>query len=129
MEWYVPLLRTVGPMVSFTNGAAGGIFAPSLSAGASIGSVFSGWFQMSDSNSNLMILSGMVGFLTGITRSPFTSSILVLEMTTADEIIFYLMLAGLASNMMARLVDRRSFYDQLKEQYIEELTHSEAANP
>lgn len=41
-EWYVPILRMLGPALSFTSGGAGGIFAPALSAGASIGSVISG---------------------------------------------------------------------------------------
>ncbi|HJP62937.1 MAG TPA: chloride channel protein, partial [Mucilaginibacter sp.] len=72
--WYTPLLRVGGTMLSFTAGAAGGIFAPALGAGASIGSAVSRWFQLSDANTNLLILAGMVGFLTGITRSPFTSA-------------------------------------------------------
>lgn len=121
IEWYLPFLRLLGPIISFTNGSSGGIFAPSLSAGASIGSVISGWLHLSATNANLIILCGMVGCLTGITRSPFTSSILVLEMTTADSIIFYLMLAGLASNLVSTLVDKKSFYDHLKEQYLAEV--------
>ncbi|HEX3387245.1 MAG TPA: chloride channel protein, partial [Mucilaginibacter sp.] len=79
--WYTPLLRVAGTMLSFTTGAAGGIFAPALGAGASIGSAVSGWFHLSETDTNLLILAGMVGFLTGVTRSPFTSAILVLEMT------------------------------------------------
>lgn len=121
IEWYLPVLRLLGPIISFTNGSSGGIFARSLSAGASIGSVISGWLDLSATNANLIILCGMVGCLTGITRSPFTSSILVLEMTTADSIIFYLMLAGLASNLVSTLVDKKSFYDHLKEQYLAEV--------
>jgi H+/Cl- antiporter ClcA len=41
-DWYVPILRMLGPALSFTSGGAGGIFAPALTAGASIGSVISG---------------------------------------------------------------------------------------
>jgi H+/Cl- antiporter ClcA len=125
LEWYIPVTRFFGTLVSFTNGASGGIFAPSLAVGASIGSVFSGWFHLTPSNSNLMILCGMVGFLTGITRSPFTSAILVLEMTSSGNIIFYLMMAGLSANLISTLVDKHSFYDHLKVQYIKEIdTHS-----
>ncbi|MEP6595207.1 MAG: chloride channel protein [Ginsengibacter sp.] len=35
--WITPGLRIIGPMLSFTTGASGAIFAPSLSAGASVG--------------------------------------------------------------------------------------------
>lgn len=121
LAWYVPILRIIGPAFSFTTGAAGGIFAPALSAGASLGAMLSGLMQLSDTNTNLLILSGMVGFLTGVTRTPFTSAILVLEMTDRHNVIFHLMLAGLAASMSALLIDRHSFYDHLKYQYMHEL--------
>src|SRR4051812_26627254 len=44
--WYVPFLRMAGSIFSFTSGSAGGVFAPALSAGASIGSLVSGWFHL-----------------------------------------------------------------------------------
>jgi H+/Cl- antiporter ClcA len=62
----------------------------------------------------------MVGFLTGVTRTPFTSAILVLEMTDRHSVIFHLMLAALLSNIAALLIDKHSFYEQLKKGYLEE---------
>ena len=124
VEWYLPFLRIFGSIASFSTGASGGIFAPSLSAGASIGAVFAGWFHLSDTETNLIILCGMTGFLTSITRSPFTSSILVLEMTNSHNVIFYIMLTALFSNLIATFVSRHSFYDHLKDQYINEIHKS-----
>jgi H+/Cl- antiporter ClcA len=121
--WYVPGLRITGSILSFTTGAAGGVFAPSLSAGSTIGSAFSGWLHLSDANSNLLILAGMVGFLTGVTRTPFTSAILVLEMTDRHNVIFHLMLAGMIASIVSYPIDRHSFYDHLKYQYLHDLTH------
>jgi H+/Cl- antiporter ClcA len=121
LPWYSPLIRMSGSIFSFSSGAAGGIFAPALSSGACIGSVLSGWLNLSDSNTNLLILSGMVGFLTGITRTPFTSSIIVLEMTDRHNLIFYLMLAGMIAGMVSLLIDRHSLYDHLKVRYLREL--------
>jgi H+/Cl- antiporter ClcA len=123
--WYMPLLRIVGPILSFTSGAAGGIFAPALSAGASVGSLAANWLHLTAGNSNLLILSGMVGFLTGVTRTPFTSAILVLEMTDRHNLIFQLMLAGMTSSLVAVIIDKHSFYDHLKIQYILELSKEE----
>ncbi|MHB1179045.1 MAG: chloride channel protein [Daejeonella sp.] len=124
-NWYTPLLRITGPILSFTVGGSGGIFAPALGAGASIGSVISGWFSLSESSSNLVILAGMVGFLTGVTRSPFTSAILVLEMTDRHSVIFYLILAGMIASLVSILIDKHSLYDHLKYQYIKELNQEE----
>jgi H+/Cl- antiporter ClcA len=121
LPWYSPLIRMAGSIFSFSSGAAGGIFAPALSSGACIGSVLSSWMNLNDSNANLLILSGMVGFLTGITRTPFTSSIIVLEMTDRHNLIFYLMLAGMIAGMVSLLIDRHSLYDHLKVRYLREL--------
>lgn len=125
VSWYTPLVRMMGSMLSFTSGAAGGVFAPALSAGASIGAVFSGWFSLAPADTNLLILAGMVAFLTGVTRSPFTSAILVLEMTDGHHIIFHLMLAALFANLISHFIDKHSLYDQLKHQYIRELAKEE----
>jgi len=130
LPWYAPLLRVAGSVLSFTSGAAGGVFAPSLSAGASIGSVVSGFMHLSATNTNLLILAGMVGFLTGVTRTPFTSAIIVLEMTDRHNLIFYLMLAGMISSIVAVIVDKHSFYDHLKYQYMHDvLKEGEKSDP
>ena len=125
VEWYVPVLRLIGPVVCFTTGAAGGVFAPALSGGASVGALVAGWFSLSDTNTNILILSGMVGFLTGVTRTPFTSAILVLEMTNSHNVIFHLMVAGMVASVAALTIDKHSFYDHLKIQYIRQLEEEE----
>jgi H+/Cl- antiporter ClcA len=121
VSWYLPILRMTGSIFSFTTGAAGGVFAPALSTGASVGALLSEWMHLSESNTNLLALAGMVGFLTGITRTPFTSAILVLEMTDRHNVIFHLMLAGMVANLAAMLIDKHSFYDYLKYEYVHEL--------
>jgi H+/Cl- antiporter ClcA len=122
--------RTLGPILCFTTGASGGVFAPSLSAGAGIGSMLSGWLHLSAANTNVVILAGMAGFLTGVTRSPFTSAILVLEMTDRHNLIFHLMLASMVASIVAIIIDRHSLYDHLKIDYIHDLHHEgEEATP
>ena len=122
--WYVPILRMLGPALAFTSGGAGGIFAPALSAGASMGSVFGGVMNLSDNETNVLILAGMVAFLTGITRAPFTSAILVLEMTDRHSLIFHLMLAGMMSSIFSVLVSRHSLYEELKISFLKELRNN-----
>jgi len=120
-DWYVPILRMLGPALSFTSGGAGGIFAPALTAGASIGSVISGAIHLTPNESNVVILGGMVAFLTGITRAPFTSAIIVLEMTDRHSLIFHLMLAGMVSSIVSILVSRHSLYDVIKVNFLKEI--------
>lgn len=128
VHWYTSLFRILGPVLSFSTGASAGIFAPSLGAGASVGSFMAGLFHASASNANLLILCGMVALLTGVTRTPFTSAILVLEMTDRNSVIFYLMIAGLVASIVALSVDKHSLYDHLKVHSIYDLTR-EKENP
>ena len=127
VHWYTALFRIAGPILSFGTGAAGGVFAPSLGAGAGLGSLMAGWFETSVTNTNLIILCGMVGFLTGVTRSPFTSAILVLEMTDRHNVIFHLMIAGMIASLVSRLIDKRSLYDHLKLRCVRDLQHEGTA--
>ncbi|WP_288441758.1 chloride channel protein [uncultured Chryseobacterium sp.] len=127
-DWYVPILRMLGPALSFTSGGAGGIFAPALTAGASIGSVISGIIHLTPNETNVVILAGMVAFLTGITRAPFTSAIIVLEMTDRHSLIFHLMLAGMISSIASILVSRHSLYDVLKVNFLTEIRSQDEQN-
>jgi H+/Cl- antiporter ClcA len=109
-------LRTLSTLASYLSGAAGGIFSPSLAIGATFGSYLSQF--VGTEHTNLMVLLGMIGFLTGVTRTPFTSFILVLEMTDRHSAIFPMMLAALAALWTSHLVDPHSFYEHVKHKYI-----------
>lgn len=112
VEWYTLPARLINGLISFTNGGAGGIFAPALSFGGTIGSVIGELFQLKPRQVNMLVLIGMVGFLTAFTRSPFTSAVLVLEMTDRHSVIFYFMVAALIASLIANTIDKRSFYER-----------------
>lgn len=123
VPWYTAFFRVFGIVASFATGSAGGIFAPSLSAGAAIGSYLAGVLHFTADNANLLILCGMVSFLTGVTHTPFTSAILVLEMTDRHSVIFHLMIAGLVANLVSLIIDKHSLYDRLKVQILHDAYH------
>jgi H+/Cl- antiporter ClcA len=120
ISWDTVFVRILGPILSFNTGAAGGIFAPSLAAGATVGGFLNSLFHLLGPNANILILSGMVGFLTGITQTPFTSAILVLEMTDEHSIIFYLMVAAFISSMVGQIFQKHSLYEILKMDFMQE---------
>lgn len=124
IPWYLPFVRMNGLIASFTAGGAGGVFAPSLSAGACFGGWIAEALHLAGSNANLLILVGMTAFLTGVTRAPFTSAIIIFEMTDRHSVIFFLLLGALLANLAASLVDRHSFYERLKDAYLREATEN-----
>ena len=117
--WQNVVGRVLGSVVSSGSGAAGGMFAPSLTSGAAIGGLFGEWFGEDRGELNMMILGGMCAFLTGVTRSPFTSAILVLEMTDRHSVIFQLMYASMIASVVAHAIDSRSFYERMKNRLID----------
>ncbi|GAB3717888.1 hypothetical protein GCM10027592_60370 [Spirosoma flavus] len=118
--WYLFPVRFAGMALSYSSGAAGGIFATSLSAGAILGDLISRLTNVAPSDTNLIILVSMVSFLTGVVRSPFTAAILVLEMTDRHSAIFQLLLGGLMAQGAASLIDPVSFYEHLKTGFARE---------
>ena len=67
---------------------------------------------------HLMVLLGMIGFLTGVTRTPFTSFILVLEMTDRHNAILPMMMVAMAAQWAAHLTDPNSFYEHVKRRWL-----------
>jgi H+/Cl- antiporter ClcA len=104
-------VRGVGNLFTYAGGVVGGIFAPALSTGAALGSWFSDFGT--GFNHHVWILAGMTAFLTGVTRTPFTSLILVLEMTDSHEVILSLMLAAIVAQAVAKFIDPISFYEHM----------------
>ena len=107
--WDLPLLRIAGSLVFYVSGAAGGIFAPALAAGACLSSVMTSWLNLG--SPELLVLLGMAGFLTGVTRTPFTAFVLILEMTDHHNAIFPIMLCAITAELSARILDKESFYE------------------
>lgn len=115
--------RGLGNLLTYSGGIIGGIFAPALSTGAALASWMS--HLIPDVHSQVWILAGMVAFLTGVTRTPFTSLILVLEMTDTHNVIVSLMLAAIIAQSAAKLISPISFYEAMSYRIL----HGKAPEP
>jgi H+/Cl- antiporter ClcA len=114
--------RVLSSTVSYLSGCAGGVFAPCLAIGASMGSWVSTWWH--GTGAVLLTLLGMIAVLTGFMRAPFTSFVLILEMTDRHSAIFPMMLTALVATGSARLVGGTSFYEQVKQSILLETRRS-----
>ncbi|GAA4455646.1 chloride channel protein [Nibrella saemangeumensis] len=120
VAWYIFPVRLAGMVLSYSSGAAGGVFATSLSAGAILGKLLAGWLHVAPAHTTMVILVAMVSFLTGVARSPFTATILVVEMTDRNMVIFPLLVGALVAQLVATLVDSRSLYERSKSTFFAE---------
>jgi H+/Cl- antiporter ClcA len=112
------LTRYFANQISYVVGGAGGIFSPALSIGANFGSFMGTLFFHSGAGTNLMVIVGMVSFLTGVTHAPFTSLVLVLEMMDQPVLTVPVMLGALLAHSAARMIDSHSFYEHMSEAYV-----------
>ena len=122
---YLFPVRFVGMALSYSSGGAGGVFATSLSAGALLGDGIAQLAYVAVADRNLLILVSMVGFLTGVVRSPFTAAILVLEMMDRHSAIFQLLIGAMLAQVVAALVDPHSLYEYLRQAFIRETLSQE----
>lgn len=110
--------RILGPIISAAGGSGGILFGPALASGASIGGLFGSWFGVERGAMNILVLGGMCAFLTGVTRSPFTSAIIILEMTDRHSAILQLMYAAMIASLVAGALDNKSYYERMKDRLI-----------
>ncbi|WP_051229261.1 chloride channel protein [Paludibacterium yongneupense] len=105
---YLPL-KFVGLLATFLTGLPGGIFAPSLSLGAGLGSWVAPLFAP---EVHIKIIAlGMVAMLAGVTRAPITSAIIMIEMTDGHGMVISTLGAAMIAAGVARVFETRLYHD------------------
>ena len=77
-------LKILAPAVSYLSGIPGGLFSPSLSAGAGLGATIANFLP--DTPANACILLGMAAYFTGVVQSPITAAVIVMKMTSNQRL-------------------------------------------
>lgn len=116
--------RFFGSLLTYANGGAGGIFAPTLSLGGSSGSFIDSLLNFNIGP--LAVLIGMVAGLSALTQSPLTSFILILEMTDRHKAIFPLMLAAIIGHGLSKLILKHSFYEYVCENILASMSNTKS---
>ncbi|MCE0497922.1 MAG: chloride channel protein [Methylacidiphilales bacterium] len=123
LGWLPLILLTAklfATVCSYGSGGCGGVFAPSLFFGAMTGCALEEFFRAigvpfaSDDRLLLMII-GMSTCLGAVVRAPFTSILIVFEMTRQFSIIPALLVAGILSQALCRWLQPVGFYEQVLE--------------
>ncbi len=110
------VLKVLATMATTGSGAVGGVFTPTLFCGAAIGALFSEGVQAVLPHAIIpagsFAVVGMGCFLAATTRAPITSILIIFEMTRSDAAIMPLMLACVASFLVARQLQQDSVYSR-----------------
>ncbi len=100
------LLATVA---TYWSGIAGGIFTPCLTTGAGIGMQI---WQLTGGvvDQRLLVLICMAAFLAGATQSPVTASVVVMEMTGGQSVLFWMLICSILASITSRQFNPKPFY-------------------
>jgi H+/Cl- antiporter ClcA len=111
------LLKLAATAVSYISGIPGGIFAPSLSIGAGLGSVLAPFVP--NAPAGAMILLGMTAYFSGVVQAPITAAVIVMEMTANQNLMIPLMATAFLSFAVSRLICRRPLYASLARRFLQ----------
>ena len=107
-------LKLLSTSLTVGSGASGGLFAPSLFMGATLGGAFGRlaetWLPGVVSPSGAYAVVGMSAFVAATTHAPLTSSLIIVEMTGNYRLILPLMFTTVLAVAMARVIERESIY-------------------
>lgn len=111
------ILKIVATATCYASGNAGGIFGPSLfigaMMGAATGAVAHHFFPGLTADPGAYALVGMGTAFAGIIRTPFTSVIMIFELTRDYSIIVPLMISNTISYFISQKLQKDTVYEAL----------------
>lgn len=110
------LWKMAATFVSFISGIPGGLFAPSLSAGAGVGQAVASLVSQTDPGA--LIVIGMAAYFAGVVQAPITAFVIVMEMTDNHDMVVPLMLVTLLATAVSRMICPRPLYKALASDYL-----------
>lgn len=116
------LWKFLANVVSYLAGIPGGLFSPSLSIGAAFAPLLS-WLP--DFNLQTCALLGMGAYLAGVTRSPLTASVIVLELSHSPDLAIPMLGTTLLASAISGWIAPVSLYHALAHQFLDKFTPGE----
>jgi H+/Cl- antiporter ClcA len=101
-QTFFTLLKFVATWITTWAGVPGGLFAPALSIGGSLGNDIA---QLTHyANAPTLIALGMAGFLAAVTQAPLTAFIIVMEMVDGHALVLSMMATAMVASGVSRLL-------------------------
>ena len=116
---FVVLFFSTG--LAAASGAPGGLFAPMLTLGGAIGLACGDWVEVLTGHvPSTYVFAGMGAFVASCSRTPITAMFLAFALTKDLLILKPILIASLASFLIARLMNQRSIYERQMNLEIQE---------
>lgn len=121
--WFGPA-KFATTLATSLSGLPGGIFAPSLAAGAGFGELLRPLFPAAPVG--CIVLLGMAGYFTGVVRAPLTAVVIISEATASHGLLLPLLATALIADWVSAFVCRERLYHGLSKAFLAREKESEA---
>jgi H+/Cl- antiporter ClcA len=114
--WFGPA-KFATTLITMVSGTPGGIFAPSLAAGAGLGNIIAAFFPHEPLGP--IVLLGMIGYFVGVVRAPLTAVLIISEMTDSRAMVLPFLIAAIIADACSALVCKERLYHGLSKAFID----------
>jgi H+/Cl- antiporter ClcA len=122
MEWYYAPIRMFVTALTLLSGIPGGLFDPSLSAGAGFGQWFTNLvhnFEWASSiDPKLVMMIAMATFFAAVVQSPVTAVVIMVEMTDSVHATMPMLVGALIAHQVSKRICKKSIYTALASNYF-----------
>lgn len=119
------ILKILATLISYISGIPGGVFSPSLSAGAGLGALVAQ--SMPGVQIGAVVILGMVAYFSGVVQAPITAFVIVMEMTDNHAMVLPLMATSFVAYSVSRIVCPTPLYKSLAQGFIQR--HAKTGEP
>jgi len=108
------IMKFLATLSSVISAIPGGLFMPSIAIGAGIGATASEFINI---DNNLIIILSMVAYLSAVIRTPWTASLVVLEMTNLLHLLPLALIIAFISNFISSKIQKKTLFTVLSEKF------------
>ncbi len=120
------IFKVVATGLTIGSGGVGGIFAPTLFMGSTLGFLFARvfkYFNITELPASQFTLVGMAGLMAGVLHAPLTAIFMIAEITGGYELFLPLMVTSAISYSTSRALSPHTIYTQELASRGELITH------
>lgn len=118
IPWWYGFAKMGATLLSTLSGIPGGLFSPSLAAGAGIGSMTAEILTFVEPRNVVLLM--MAGYFAGVVQSPLTAVVIVMEMTSNRDMLLPMMATALIAAGISRVISREPLYHALARAFMPE---------
>jgi H+/Cl- antiporter ClcA len=110
------VMKYFATLTSLASTIPGGLFMPSISIGAGIGSEVASFYTQIDTQ--VIIIMTMIAYLSAVIRAPLTSVFVILEMTTTLHLLIPGLMIAFIANWISKQIFAQPIYEALADNYL-----------